>query len=96
MELGGEVGHRSTLDNGYIFDPYIGLHLLWDFVSEGNLQLANNVSAKQFDLRGRISGGFILQTGQNSHINVALQYDGLGSSDFEAFSAHARFVVPLD
>ncbi|MEM7427198.1 MAG: autotransporter outer membrane beta-barrel domain-containing protein [Pseudomonadota bacterium] len=96
LEFGGEVGYRTTLENGYIIDPYIALHGLWDFINEGNLQVAAAISTRQDDFRGRIGGGVIVQTHRNAHINLGVLYDGIGSSDFDAFSAFARLAIPLD
>ncbi len=96
LEFGGEIGYRTTLDNGYVIDPYIALHGLWDFVSNGTLQVNNTVSVRQEDFRGRIGGGVIVQTHRNAHVNLGVLYDGIGSNDFEAFSAYARLAVPLD
>lgn len=96
LEFGGEIGYRTTLDNGYLIDPYVALHGLWDFVNEGSLQVSNNLSVNQEDFRGRVGGGVIIQTHRNAHVHLGVVYDGIGSSDFDAFSAYARFAVPLD
>ncbi len=96
LEFGGEVGYRIRLENGYVIDPYLAFHGLWDFVNEGSLLLSPTISARQSELRARVGAGVLIQIGDNAHVNVRAEYDGIGTSDFDAWTLHGRVAIPLD
>lgn len=96
LRFGGEIGKRVTLKNGLLFDPFVSIHAVWNFKDEGTLNFGSNLTTDNSDLRAQVGLGFSLQTSENSHLNLAIQYEGLGTSDFSALSGTARFVIPLD
>lgn len=96
LEIGGEVGYRMELDNGVIVDPYVSLHGLYDFQTEGRVAVSQTVSTKQGTLRARVGGGVTVNFGNGAHAQVGIAYDGIGEDDYEAISGHARVAVPLD
>lgn len=96
LEIGGEVGYRVEMDNGVIVDPYVSLHGLYDFQTEGRVAVSQTVSTKQGTLRARVGGGVTVNFGNGAHAQVGIAYDGIGEDDYEAVSGHARVAIPLD
>ncbi|MEZ5898867.1 MAG: autotransporter outer membrane beta-barrel domain-containing protein [Hyphomicrobiaceae bacterium] len=89
-----EVGYRFDLVDGTMIEPHVSISGIANF-SGDDLIIAGEIIDPN-ENRAKIEGGFIVQTREGYAIRAAAAYDGIGQSDFEAYSGSLWLNVPLN
>ncbi|MCB1484532.1 MAG: autotransporter domain-containing protein [Hyphomicrobiaceae bacterium] len=89
-----EVGYRFDLVDGTMIEPHVSISGIANF-SGDDLIVAGEIIDPN-ENRAKIEGGFIVQTREGYAIRAAAAYDGIGQSDFEAYSGSLWLNVPLN
>jgi outer membrane autotransporter protein len=89
-----EVGYRTELGNGMTVEPHVSVSGIWNFDSDA--LTFNGIVYDTDEARAKIEGGIIIQTPEGLGLRWAGSYDGLGSSDYNAYSGSLWVNVPLN
>lgn len=93
--FGPELAYRIER-NGSFVEPQISLQGLWNFDQEGEIDLQGFVSRPD-DFFGRVEGGLMFgRTGGGLTFRAIGAYEGIGTSDFEVWSARIWGSIPLN
>jgi len=91
---GAEVGYQFRMRDGSILEPHIGLKGIWNFHTD-DLSVGG-VLVDSDESRARLEGGLLYRTPNGWALRGAAAYDGIGASDFEAYSGQLWLNIPLN
>jgi outer membrane autotransporter protein len=94
VTFGPEIGYRIMLEDGTVVEPHVSLEGIWNFHTEDLVVGGTVVSPDEF--RAKLEAGVIFASPDGYRLRAAGSYDGLGDSDFEAWSAKAWLNIPLN
>lgn len=89
--FGPRVSTRVELNDFTRLEPFVTLEGIWTFAQENTATtVAESPGLEDKGLRGRGELGFTLFGGGSSSLSASGFYDGLGSSDFEAWGGEIQ------
>jgi len=89
IEFGPEFGYRWDLADGTLIEPQLSLVGIWNFEEGGSFMTPD-------DFTGRVEGGVLVQLPKGMSFRSTAAYDGIGSSDFEAWTGKVWLNLPLN
>ena len=95
VTAGPEIAYRFRQPGGAILEPFIGIKAVWDFAKTADTTIAGTVIGNN-PLRGKVEGGATYSTPSGVSVRASVSYDGLGDSDFQAYTGRAFVSVPLN
>ena len=95
IEFGPEFGYRWDLADGTLIEPQLSLVGVWNF-EEGGSFLVGNTFVTPDDFTGRVEGGVLVQLPKGMSFRSTAAYDGIGSSDYEAWTGKVWLNLPLN
>jgi len=97
-KVGPRISYRSAIASGTIFEPYAGMDIVWNFADALNVPdvaWVDGDAAGPAGVRGRLELGLRSTTAAGIRIDVSGSYDGIGTGNYEAWTARASAHVPL-
>ncbi len=96
MTFGPTVSSRLLTWDGSSLLPHLSLIAIWDFESAGSRDLSTGIpTASNEGLRGRLEGGLTAAIEGGITLQGNGFFDGIGSSNFRAYGAGAKLVIPI-
>ena len=95
VRFGPQLDHQMLLENGLIFNPFIGVSGVYNFGINDN-GASSGFALGNTDLRARLDGGVNMHNPFGIRFELSGFYDGLGVSDYEAYGGSLKLVVPLN
>jgi|GEM_PF-2879791 len=97
MRAGSQVSYVHTTQDGTIIEPFVNAQIIWNFA---------NATATGFTLdgeqvgpsgpRGSVELGIRSRNAAGSTIDVSVGYDGIGASNYRAFTGKLSASFPLN
>ncbi len=98
LKVGPEFSYRYELGRGLLFEPRLGVQLIWSFDAEsaaaGLAAIAPDALGAD-GVRGRVEAGFRAQTSTGVSFDLSGSYDGIGSGEYHATVGRAALNLPL-
>lgn len=89
-----EVGYRLERADGTLIEPHVAISGIWNFDAD---DLSFNGTLYETDeARAKVEGGILIYTPAGWGLRAAGAYDGIGASDFDAYSGSLWVNVPLN
>ena len=93
--FGPELGYRIERDGSFL-EPQVSLQGLWDFAADGEID-AGGLAWQPAEFYGRVEGGLMFgRTDGGMTFRAVGAYEGIGTSDFEVWSARIWGSLPLN
>jgi len=92
--FGTEVGYRIMTSDGTLVEPHLGISGIWNFDSDD--LIIDGVVVETNASRAKLDGGILVRRPDGMGLRAAVSYDGIGASDFEAWSGQVWLNVPLN
>lgn len=94
LTFGPEIARRFVAADGATYEPFVALTGSWDFARSQDLSLTGQpASADAF--HGKVQAGLLARMPNGVSLRVAGSYDGIGSSDFDAYGGQFWLNIPL-
>jgi hypothetical protein len=93
---GAEIGYRIQMSGGTIVEPTGSISGIWNFDDSSDLALIGVPLDNTDEARAKVEGGVILRTPRGWAFRAAGAYDGIGGSDFNAYSGSFWLNIPLN
>ncbi len=94
-EFEPEIGYRHQTARGTVIEPQLSVAAVWDFDAPDNLAV-QGITFKTDDFRGRVEGGVQVNWEGGTSARLSAAYDGIGSSNFDAYSIDAWMDFPFN
>jgi outer membrane autotransporter protein len=94
VRLGPNFSTRIENDNGTVFEPSFTFDGIFSFGNRDGT-LATSVTDETDGLRGRVEAGVTITSKKNVRVELGLNYDGIGKSDYESYGARLKFSMPF-
>ena len=78
-----------------MISPHLGIKGIWDFDKAEIVNLTSGLAAGSDNLRARVEGGITVQLPNGWSLSGDGFYDGIGTSDLEAYGGSVKLRVPL-
>ena len=92
--FGTEVAYRFTTDDGTLIEPHLGITGIWNFDSDD--LVINGVVVETNASRAKLDAGILIRRPDGLGLRAAVSYDGIGESDFEAWSGQVWLNLPMN
>ncbi|WP_083566952.1 autotransporter outer membrane beta-barrel domain-containing protein [Hyphomicrobium sp. CS1GBMeth3] len=89
-----EVGYRMQRIDGTIIEPHVSIAGIWNFDTD-DLSIGG-VLHETDEARAKVEGGVLVSTPQGWGFRAAASYDGIGASDYDAYSGSLWINIPLN
>ncbi len=98
-KAGPKISYRSVAADGTIIEPFASAQIIWNFADDLNGFEGTTIDtdlAGPEGARGRLELGLRSMTSSGFSLDFAGSYDGIGSSDYGAWTGRASASVPLN
>lgn len=92
--FGTEVRYRIMTSDGTLVEPHLGISGIWNFDSDD--LVINGAVVETNKSRAKLDGGIVVRRQEGMGLRAAVSYDGIGESDFEAWSGQLWLNIPLN
>jgi outer membrane autotransporter protein len=98
-KAGPDIGYRYHLNQDVLIEPHAGVQVIWNFANDttaAGFGQINGDPAGPAGVRGRAEVGLRASTSMGISLDLSGSYDGIGASDYNAFTGRATVRVPLN
>lgn len=93
--FGPELRYSHELANGIVLTPSVSIEGIWNY-DPADYTSADGLIANSDDIRASARAGLNIQARGGWYINASGFYDGIGTSDLEAYGGNIKLVVPFN
>lgn len=90
-----EVSYRHLFSDGTLLEPRVKASAIWNFSSNASTAAVAGSIAGPEELRGKIEAGIGIRFNDGVSLDVSGNYDGIGSSSYDATGVSASVRVPF-
>lgn len=90
-----EVSYRHLFSDGTLLEPRVKASAIWNFSSSASTTALGGSIAGPEELRGKIEAGVGIRFNDGVSLDISGNYDGIGSSTYDATGVSASVRVPF-
>ena len=95
MTFGPEFGYAIQMNDGTIVEPHVSFTGMWDFDKDETANIGGLIASTD-EFRVKTEAGLMVRATDGSSARATISYDGLGSSDLDAWGGQLWLSIPLN
>lgn len=96
LRLGPNFSGQFEGKDGLFYSPTFSFDAIYNFNSGNSSGSTSSTSDDADGLRGRIEAGIGIASKNGVRVDLNANYDGIGQSNYEAWGASIKFLIPFD